>query len=331
MSFRLLAAHLETERHVDGLDGVDASEHTSASNTTQDVRAGALHQRHEALVLHNLRSAVERRRVLHGSAGRHHHAAADRVERVPQQTGHNRHGPAEREVQREVVNRQQNLQRVVQTEVEATVDDDTGARHHEAAVQADRAVGLERLHVHVQQAVELALTATLLRRLHVVGEAGTGVVQRVHEQQRRRTSETAGRHVGAEPLEVALILLHVEHLLEGVLEGEVQRLRGEVAQHVGPVATPQGNDAVGSDDTLGALKNTVVLLVEDALLDHLVLVLDQQLNTLDGGRERLRDTGRHTTDHELLVETELGLLRLVLLGRSGRRSRSSSSGHYGEQ
>lgn len=46
-------------------------------------------------------------------------------------------------------------------------------------------------------------------------------------------------------------------------------------------------------------KLTLVRVRETALLDHLVLVLDEELDALNGGGGGLGDSGRHTTHHEV--------------------------------
>lgn len=107
---------------------------------------------------------------------------------------------------------------------------------------------LQGFDVHINQAVELAL-ATLLGRLVVVGQTGTGVVERVDEGQRGSAGQTTRGHVAAEPLEVAiLVLLEAKEVLEVVLEGKVQGLGGEVTDDVGKVSTPQRGEALVSDD-----------------------------------------------------------------------------------
>ena len=45
-----------------------------------------------------------------------------------------------------------------------------------------------------------------------------------------------------------------------------------------------------------------------SLLQHLALVLHQQLHPLDGGGGRLGHAGRHAREHEVLEETQLRLL-----------------------
>lgn len=157
-------------------------------------------------------------------------------------------------------------------------EETTAASHatkltHKSAVQASDAVRRQGLAVHVHQPVELALPA-LLGRLGVVGQARTGIVERVDERQGGGARGTTGSHVAGEPLPVAVAVLVVaEHLLELVLEGEVERLRGEVADDVGGVAAPQSADALVAHGAAEAVADALVGLGEAALLDHLVLVL----------------------------------------------------------
>jgi len=67
-------------------------------------------------------------------------------------------------------------ERVVDTEVETTVDDDTDNRRDEASVEAGKTVRLEGLTIDVDETVELALSSTL-SGLGIVCETGTSVVE----------------------------------------------------------------------------------------------------------------------------------------------------------
>ena len=73
-------------------------------------------------------------------------------------------------------------ERVVDTEVETTVDDDTDDRGDEATVETGNTVRGEGLAVDVHETVELTLT-TRLGVLGVVGKTGTGVVEGVDEEE----------------------------------------------------------------------------------------------------------------------------------------------------
>jgi hypothetical protein len=122
----------------------------------------------------------------------HHHATTDSVKRVRGDTGTSGDGPSEeersKEVALEVTSENDGLERVVHSEVETTVDNDTGDRGTETTVETHDTVRGEGLLVDVQQSVELALAiTTLLGGLGVVGETGTGVVEGVDEEERSGT------------------------------------------------------------------------------------------------------------------------------------------------
>lgn len=156
----------------------------------------------------------------------------------------------------------------------------------------------QSLSVDIDQTVELSGT-TDLGRLVVVGETGSGVVERVDEQEGRSTSGTTGSNVSGKPLPVTLRLLETEQGLEVVLEGKVQGLGGEVSDDVGGVTSPKSGHTflgVGSSETV---TDTLVRGGQSTLLDHLVLVLDQKLDSLDGGGSGLGDSGGDTTHHEI--------------------------------
>ena len=73
-------------------------------------------------------------------------------------------------------------------------------------------------------------------------------------------------------------------------EGKVQGLGREVTDNVGSVATPERDQAVIRIGATEAVHNTLVRARETTLLDHLILVLDEELDTLDGGSGRLRNS-----------------------------------------
>ena len=102
------------------------------------------------------------------------------------------------------------------------------------------------------------------------------------------------------PLGVSVTLLLVgEHGLVGVTEGEVQSLSREVTDDVGGVTSPEGDDTLGGSGTLETVANAGVLAVKTAGLKHLILVLDKELNTLNGGGSSLGDGSGNTTHQEV--------------------------------
>ena len=73
-----------------------------------------------------------------------------------------------------LVSDHQGLQGVVQTKVQATVDEDSHGSDGEASVQAPEAITLEGLGVHIDDAAELPLPSPAPG---VSGQPGSGVVQ----------------------------------------------------------------------------------------------------------------------------------------------------------
>lgn len=260
--------------------------------------------------------------------GSHHHTTTDGVERVRSKTGRGGDDPSESErgedVALEGTDEDDGLDGVVETKVETTVDDDTNDGGNEATVETGNTVGSEGLLVDVNETVELT-RAALGGRLVVVGKTGTGVVERVDEEEGRGTGGTTRGNVTSEPLPVAVRLLEAKEGLEVVLEGKVEGLGGEVTDDVGSVTTPEGGKTLLGVDTREAVSNALVGLGETALLDpkgqqifrlweeknsHLVLVLDEELDTLDGGSGSLGDGGGHTS-HEEVGSERLEVLWLL--------------------
>jgi hypothetical protein len=168
----------------DELDLIVDRQDTSTGNTTEDVGTSTLEERLDALSGDNLAGSIEGTVVLDGLTRRHHHATADGVERVRGNTGTGGDGPTKSERGKEVAlkaaSEDDGLERVVHTEVQTTVDNDTSDGRHETTVETGNTVRGESLLVDIDQSVELTLTRAL-GGLGVVGKTGTGVVERVDE------------------------------------------------------------------------------------------------------------------------------------------------------
>ena len=107
-------------------------------------------------------------------------------------------------------------ERIVDTEVETTVNDDTDDGRNEATVETSNTVRGKGLLVDVDETVELA-SSSALGRLRVVGETRTSVVKRVHEEQGCSTSSATGGDITSEPLPITVRLLEAEKSLEVIL------------------------------------------------------------------------------------------------------------------
>jgi len=300
------------------LELVVEGQHTSTGNTTENVGTSTLEQRLGTFLCDNLGSCVEHGLVVYGRAGGHHHATTDSIKRIRSKTSTNGNTPAEQERGEEraleSTNKHDRLERIVDTKVETTVHDDTNDRGDESTVKSSDAVRREGLAVDIDEAVELALSASLLGRLGVVGQTSTGIVEGVDEQEGRGTSRTTRRDVASKPLPVTILLFEAEQGLEVVLEGKVQSLGGEVTDNVGRVTTPERNQALVRIGASEAVDDALVWVRETTLLDHLILVLDEELDTLDGGRRGLGDGRRDTTHHKVDRKVARRLDTLLELG-----------------
>jgi hypothetical protein len=180
---------LLTEEEELGLvvDGQD----TGTGNTTEDVSTGTLEERLDTLLGDDLAGSIHGGLVLDGLTGGHHHTATDGVKGVRGDTGTGGDGPAEQEGGEERAlkrtNQENGLDGVVHAEVETTVDNNSENGGTETTVETGNTVGGEGLAVDIHETVELALTGTL-GGLGVVGQTGTGVVQRVDEEEGSGTS-----------------------------------------------------------------------------------------------------------------------------------------------
>jgi len=292
-----------SELDVGGGDDVETGQHTSAGNTSEHVGTSTLHHGHEALVLEDLLSAIDGTVVLDGATTGHHHSSSDGIDWVGGEAGHDGHRPTEEEADEgaSAIADDEWLQRVVKSKVHTSVDEDTDSRDNKTSVKTGNTVGGEGLLVNIDETVVLSLTVLALG---IVSQSGSGKVQGVDDGERHGTSETTGGNVGGELLPLWGVLWASEQGLDGVLEGEVEGLGWEVSEDVGQVTSPEWGDTLGGKGSLGAVEDAVVWLVESALLDHLILVLDEELDSLDWGGGSLGDASGDTGEHKVLEEVK---------------------------
>merc|ERR1711989_66438 len=127
----------KTPGDVEMTSGIETGQDTSTGDTSEDVGAGALHHGHEALVLHDLNGAIDGALVLDGRSGGHHHTTTDGVNGVGHQAGGDGDTVSQAEGQEQpgIGSQENGLQRIVETEVHSTVDEDTDARDDESSVE----------------------------------------------------------------------------------------------------------------------------------------------------------------------------------------------------
>ena len=164
----------------------------------------------------------------------------------------------------------------------------------------------------LEDAVEGALELLGITDTRVHGKTGTGKVQRVHDQERCGSGKTTRGDVAEEAGPEASRAGDTEPLLVVVLEGEVERLGREVADDVGQVALPEGSNTLLLGDTRQDVHDASVLGLD---LLGLALVLQQQLDALNGRSDRLGDSSGDTSEEE--VFRNVGLLCLLAVRHDG--------------
>jgi len=311
---------------VELLELVETGEHTGTGNTTEDVGTGTLEEGHEAFSLHDLGSAVQRRRVHEGLVATrgHHHSTTDGVNWVRQDARDDGDGVSDGEGDQERwVLAGERHDGVVETEVETSVDEDADERDGKTTVETLDTVRGEGLLVDVNETGVLTGAAGL-RRLEVVSKTGTGVVERVHEEEAATSGKTAGSDVLDEGGGVAITLglLEEVELLEHWLEGEVQSLGWKVSQAVGEVGLPEGHCTFVGHDPSAAVHDALEWLFEGASLEHLVLVLNDHLDTFNWGSDGLGGDRGSAGEPEGLVEFELNFLSGWHVDLSGRKKKT---------
>ena len=78
--------------------------------------------------------------------------------------------------------------------------------------------------------------------------------------------------------------------------------------------SPEWVNSLSPKNPGGAVDDPGVGLVQAALLDHLILVLDQQLHPLYGSSNSLGDPSSHAGQHEALEESKFLVSHLERLG-----------------
>ena len=125
---------------------------------------------------------------------------------------------------RQISSQENWLQRIIHSEVETTVHDDTNTWNVESTVETGNTISCQCLFVDINQTIELPLSS-LLCSLSIISQTGTGIVQRVNKEKGWSTSRTTRGQVTSKPFPVTiLVLLEVEKPLEVILECKVQGL-----------------------------------------------------------------------------------------------------------
>lgn len=166
---------------------------------------------------------------------------------------------------------------IIDSKVSSSVDDDALDRHVESLVQALDTVGFVDFAETAAKTAELSLSSAFS---DVGREPGSGEVKWVNEAKRSGTGRTTGCQVTGEPTPELRLLVHSskEDLLVLVLESEVEGLGGEVTNHIGQVASPEGDKALLFGNPPDAVHDPFVL---HFLGDLLAGMLDLESRTTE--------------------------------------------------
>lgn len=88
--------------------------------------------------------------------------------------------------------------------------------------------------------------------------------------------------------------------VESILDAEVNGLGGEVPQDIGPVASPKRDHSLFRDAPGEAVDDSLV--GSFGQFGVVVLGLEEELHSFDGGRESLGDGSCHSSQHEVSDE-----------------------------
>jgi len=292
-------------------------EHKRATSAAEHVGQRAFEEGEGTFLLGDLLDAVDCAGVLDVStlaARLHHQASADGVEGVGNDASTDGHDLGEEEQSDGGcflhVGEEDGLAGVEAAEVGGAVSDDTNHGDTEALVKAGGSVSNGDLLEAINQTSELTGLATA----DVSSQAGTGEVEGIDDAEGGRASSTTGSAVADKELDGFLLGVEgAENLLVNVFKCKVEGLGGEVPNHVGQVASPEGGKSLLGVNSLETVTNTSVLLHVSGrgltslggLLAHGVLDLEQEFDSLDGGDGGLGDGGRNTTDHKVSEEALL--------------------------
>merc|ERR1712008_573010 len=247
---------------------VETSQDTGTSDTTEDIGTSSLHQGHETFTLDNLNSTVHWTLVFDGGTGRHHHSPTHGVNGVGHQTGKDGNTPSQQERPKDrcICSQKNWLQGIVETEIHATIDKDTDAGDGETTVKTLDTVRLQGFGVDIDQAVELTFTSLAFS---VVSQSGTSEIKGVDQGEGEGSGQTSGSDF--------------ESSFDGILKGKVKGLCGEISQHIGQVTSPEWKDTLAFQGFLDTINDTLVWFSQTALFNHLILILNQEFDSFNGG------------------------------------------------
>ena len=298
---------IDCSLEVVALESVVEDEHESAAGSSDDVGEGSLEEGLDTLFAGDDSEAVHGALVGHffdWLTRLHHESSSHGVEWVGDDSSGDSDKLSVEPLGEDVgVLEEHSLSGVEETEVGGTVGDDTDNGDSESSVESLWAISSGDGGEAVDESGELSGSSGS----DVGGETSSGEIERVHEAEGGGTGGSTGGAVSDEELDWLLLgAVWVEDGLVEVLAGEIDSLGGEIPDDVGGIASPEGWDTLLGGDSLEAVTDTVVPLIGGDALD-VVLHLEEELDSLDGSDEGLRDGSGDTAEREVEGEAFLVL------------------------
>jgi len=246
------------------LDFIVEDENESTTGSSEDVGKASLEESSTTFISVDLLEAIHGSGVHSVGAGftsGHHESSSDGIEWIRDDTsgdGDNLcESPLDEEMRFSVVVEENNFTGIEHTEVRGSVSDNTNNGDTETVVEL-RNSGLSSLGEAVNKSSEFSLGSLS----NIGSKSGSCEIEWVDEAEGSSTSGTTGSAVtDEEHTWLFLWVIWVEGLLVEIFACEVKSLGWEITDDVSKIASPEGTETLLSNDSLEAVTDTVVSLI----------------------------------------------------------------------
>jgi hypothetical protein len=246
------------------LDLIVEDENESTSSSSEDVGKASLEESFTTFILVDLGEAIHGS-VIHlvgsGFTGSHHESSSDGIKWIRDDTSGNGNdlseSPLDEEMLFSVVLEEDNFTRIEHTEVRGSVGNDTNDGDTETIVKlSDTVLG------HLGEAINKSSEFSFSSGTDISGESGSGEIEWVDEAEGSGTSSSTGSAVtNEEHTWLSFWVIWVKGLLVEIFASEVQSLGWEITDDVSHISSPEGTCTLFGNDSLEAIVDTVVSLV----------------------------------------------------------------------
>jgi hypothetical protein len=255
--------HLVSESEV-SLDLIVENEDESTTGSSEDVGKASLEESFTTFILVDLGEAVHGT-VVHsiGSSftGSHHESSSDGIKWIRDDTSRDGNNlsetPLDEEMLLSVVVEQNNFTGIEHTEIRGSVCDDTDNGDTETVVKLTDSVSS-----HFGEAINKTSEFSFSSGTDISSESSSCEIKWIDEAEGSGTSGSTGSAVtNEEHTWLSFWVIWVEGLLVEIFASEVQGLGWEITDDVSKISSPEGTDTLLSNNSLEAISNTVVSLI----------------------------------------------------------------------